>query len=235
MKETKIQQAAVDAAVASADDALANKRGMAWMRKSCLVERAYFWGLYFGLKAIANKDDLQGLLNRAALGALFDREADDTFPSPTIAHDYEALMSALISALGRLEQIYAVKQRLASTTVEGEYAALMSDLERFTESSTESSDDIKQRLDKLRTNINEQDSRWQASVRDVNDGLNYISKMVNDFQDDFRRDPGRIEPARLEDSMRRCDQVCSAVHTLEDGMRQIALLETSHEIRARFE
>jgi len=83
---------------------------------------------------------------------------------------------------------------------------------------TESSDDIKQRLDKLRTNIDEQDSRWQASVRHVNDGLIDISKMLIDFQDDSRHDR----------ALRELDH-------MRDSIRQIALLESNHKISERFE
>lgn len=95
MSDTKIERAAVDGAVASALDALANESGLDWVRKSALIERAYYWGVYFGLRSVANEDDLKALVLKMFQQTMWAREAEDTFGSTTIGRDWAALLSAL--------------------------------------------------------------------------------------------------------------------------------------------
>lgn len=96
MSEQMIEKTAVDLAIAAAQDALANETGLAWVKKSTLMERAYFMGLLFGLSAIADEGYLsKNLFKPIILGAMYARKADDTFSATTIGRDYEELKEVI--------------------------------------------------------------------------------------------------------------------------------------------
>jgi len=95
MSNHNIEKATVDVAIAAARDALANEPGLTWIKRSALLERAYNWGLYFGLRAITDEDSLRRLFLDNLIDTLWQREADHTFISTTIGRNYRALREKL--------------------------------------------------------------------------------------------------------------------------------------------
>lgn len=70
----------VNAAIESADKAL-HDEGLSWIKKSSLLMRAYYLGVYGALESVADERDLKGLLLRTFTATVFPRSGDDTFPS----------------------------------------------------------------------------------------------------------------------------------------------------------
>lgn len=95
MISAKIDKAAVETAVSAAADSLANNPNLAWIRKSSLVQRAYFLGLFEGLTAIAEEDSTGNKLAESLIGSIWSRSADDTFPSTQLGQDFTALKERL--------------------------------------------------------------------------------------------------------------------------------------------
>jgi len=91
MSPAKIDSAAIELATNAACDALASDPDLAWIRKSCLIERAYFLGLFKGLNAIAEEDALGNRLAQFFMKTYWSRAADDTFPSTRLGRDFAAL------------------------------------------------------------------------------------------------------------------------------------------------
>ena len=91
MNAPKIDSAAVDLATNAACNALANDPSLDWITKSCIIERAYFWGLAKGLNAIADEKALDGLLRLVLMRTLWSRNADDTFPTTQLGRSYAVL------------------------------------------------------------------------------------------------------------------------------------------------
>lgn len=96
MSLTKIDSAAAELAINAAQEALANDTNLAWIRKSCLIERAYFLGLFNGLDAIAEENAIGKHLGRIFMLTYWARSADDTFRSTPLGRDFEALKTALL-------------------------------------------------------------------------------------------------------------------------------------------
>lgn len=97
MSMNKISDEDVKTAINAARDALMKNSDLAWVRKSSLVERAYFMGLLNGLSAIANDDVTGKLMVQILAGTIFSRAADDTFPSTQLGQDFAALKVGLQS------------------------------------------------------------------------------------------------------------------------------------------
>ncbi len=114
MSSAKIESTAVECAINAASDALANDTDLAWIRKSCLIERAYFLGLFKGLTAIAEEDAIGNHPVRFFTQTLWSRSADDTFPSTRLGRDF----AALEKGLRRLETGNGIDQQVIETVIE---------------------------------------------------------------------------------------------------------------------
>jgi len=95
MSSAKIETVAVELAINAAVDALANDANIAWIRKSCLIQRAYFLGLFKGLAAISGEGDIGNLPLHWLTMVDFSGSADDTFPSTQLGQDFAALGKGL--------------------------------------------------------------------------------------------------------------------------------------------
>ncbi|MEI6320069.1 MAG: hypothetical protein WCS09_16240 [Pseudomonadota bacterium] len=96
MSLAKLDSEAVELAISAAHDALANDTDLAWIMKSCLIERAYFLGLCKGLAAIAEEDAIgKHHLLRTLVSTYWSRSADDTFPSTRLGRGFAALQEGL--------------------------------------------------------------------------------------------------------------------------------------------
>ena len=95
MSNHTIEKATVDAAIAAARDALANEPGLTWIKSSALLERAYNWGLFFGLRAIADEDSLRQFVLHTVIDTIWQRDTDDTFITTTIGRDCRVLREML--------------------------------------------------------------------------------------------------------------------------------------------
>lgn len=85
-----------ESVVTSASDALKPGADFAWIRESAILERAYYIGLYAGLKAIAQEEDLDRLLRRALFETVFMRSGDDSFSSTPVGKAYEELKKSFL-------------------------------------------------------------------------------------------------------------------------------------------
>jgi hypothetical protein len=96
MSSAKIENAFVETAISAAADSLANDPDIAWVRKSSLVQRAYFLGLIKGLDAIAEDDAIgKKWPVEIFMSTLWRTSADDTFPSTQLGQDFTALEKGL--------------------------------------------------------------------------------------------------------------------------------------------
>jgi hypothetical protein len=86
-----IQRDEAEAAITAARETLSQNSGFSWIKKSSLVERAYFLGLFSGLGAIAAEDDLNRLGLTTIMNTLWCRGGDDTFPSTKIGQAFSLL------------------------------------------------------------------------------------------------------------------------------------------------
>jgi len=86
----------VDSAIAAAKDALVTDGDFAWVRKSALIERAYYAGLYAGLRAIAHENDLKEMILRSIVDTMFTRGGDDSFDSTPIGREFSTLKQRLL-------------------------------------------------------------------------------------------------------------------------------------------
>jgi hypothetical protein len=91
-----IKKAEVDAAIAAARHALDSKPGFAWIKKSSLLERAYYMGLFNGLRRIAKEEHLSNSLLQPILGTFFPRRADDSFDFTGMGEAFESLKQHLM-------------------------------------------------------------------------------------------------------------------------------------------
>ncbi len=82
------------AAITAAEEALSQNSGFSWIKKSALVERAYFLGLFSGLSAIAADDDLKPF-DSILIKTLRYRKGDDTFPSTKVGQAFSSLRGKL--------------------------------------------------------------------------------------------------------------------------------------------
>jgi len=92
-----ISEDAVGKAVDSAEHELAKNPDMSWITKSALTERAYYVGLFNGLSGIADEELINGHIVKLVMGTMWQREADDTFPSTKIGQNYQKLMNKINS------------------------------------------------------------------------------------------------------------------------------------------
>ncbi|WP_319587945.1 hypothetical protein [uncultured Desulfobulbus sp.] len=93
-----ISKKQVDAAVASAKEAIRPDADLSWVTRSALMERAYFLGLYAGLRSIANEDDLRGLVLKTITNTMFSRNGDDFFTSTSLGKVFNALQHEILYA-----------------------------------------------------------------------------------------------------------------------------------------
>ena len=91
MKSEKIQSASVDRALNAAIDALSRDPELAWIGKSCMIERSYFLGLIKGLNAIAEDDSITPWMAKLFIRTMWNRSADDTFSATLLGRDFAAL------------------------------------------------------------------------------------------------------------------------------------------------
>ena len=92
-----IDKSDVEEALATAERLLAQESGFAWIKKSSLLERAYFAGLFGGLRGIASEDDIGHILIRAMRNTMFPRSADDSFQSTGTGVLFDSLKGELMS------------------------------------------------------------------------------------------------------------------------------------------
>ncbi len=85
-KAKQITKAQVEAAVTAAMDEL--EQTQVWIKKSALIERAYLMGLYYGLNAIADEDDLGDLVRNTVMRTMWNRSLDNTFPNTTVGQKF---------------------------------------------------------------------------------------------------------------------------------------------------
>ena len=90
----------VDTALSAASGAIEQEFGLAWVRNSSLFERAYYLGLYWGLKGIAKEEDASGVLLKAILETGWARSGDDTFGSTQTGKAFERLQQQLTGNKG---------------------------------------------------------------------------------------------------------------------------------------
>lgn len=90
-----IQSDEAEAAITAAREALSQNSGFSWIKKSSLVERAYFLGLFSGLGAIAAEDDLNRLGLATLTNTFWCRSGDDTFPTTKIGQAFSLLKGRL--------------------------------------------------------------------------------------------------------------------------------------------
>ena len=84
------------AAVSAAREALSQDSGLSWIKKSSLVERAYFLGLLSGLGGITPEHELSQIgLMTPILETLRCRKGDDTFPYTKIGEAFSSLKGSL--------------------------------------------------------------------------------------------------------------------------------------------
>jgi hypothetical protein len=79
-----ISKEQVDLTITAAKDAAGPEGDFSWVRDSSYLRRAYSCGLYAGLRAIANEEDLNKFLLRVYVETMFTREGDDTFSATPI-------------------------------------------------------------------------------------------------------------------------------------------------------
>lgn len=89
MSKPIIEKATVDVAVNAALSAFFDDPDLAWIRKSGYMMGAYFWGLYKGLSAIANEDDIDKKVFDIVFSCMW--HLDDSFNYTSIGRDYVAL------------------------------------------------------------------------------------------------------------------------------------------------
>lgn len=82
---------ALEAAISVALDCLDRDSKLAWIKKSTLVERAYLWGLFNGLHAIADEGAISNNLKFRHAQTAFEKAADDTFPRTQIGRRFAVL------------------------------------------------------------------------------------------------------------------------------------------------
>lgn len=82
-----INNTEVDAAVAAATRTLAEDPDLAWIKKSCLLNRAYLSGLYAGLLGIAKDEEHLGrILLRSIAGTIVATSPPTWRTSPGTSH-----------------------------------------------------------------------------------------------------------------------------------------------------
>jgi hypothetical protein len=91
MRSEKIQSASVDLALNAAIDALSSDPELAWIGKSCIIERSYFLGLIKGLDAIAEGDSITPWIAKLFIRTMRNRSADDTFSATRLGKDFADL------------------------------------------------------------------------------------------------------------------------------------------------
>lgn len=108
-----IDKSEVNAAVAAATRTLAEETGFAWIKKSGLLERAYFAGLFGGLRGIASEEDVGHILVRAIAETMFPRSADDSFQSTRTGALFDSVRQELLREHVDRPALLAAVQRLA--------------------------------------------------------------------------------------------------------------------------
>ncbi len=108
-----IDKSEVDAAVAAATQFLAEEPGFAWIKKSGLLERAYFAGLFGGLRGVASEDDVGHILVRAIAETIFPRSADDSFQSTRTGVLFDSVRGELSSEDVERRALLTAIQRFA--------------------------------------------------------------------------------------------------------------------------
>jgi hypothetical protein len=116
-----ISKQQVDLAIAAAKDATTPGGDFAWIGRSALMKRAYYCGLFAGLRAVAKEDDLEGFLLRAVVETMFTRSGDDSFSSTSLGKVYEELKKYLLER---------DKYQLQAEPWDG-FSAHLDELERF--------------------------------------------------------------------------------------------------------
>lgn len=86
----------VDAAIDSAREAIRPEGDLSWVTRSAQMERAYFAGLYAGLRSIANEDDLRRLVFETITNTMFSRNGDDSFTSTSLGKVFNALQREIL-------------------------------------------------------------------------------------------------------------------------------------------
>ena len=122
-------------AISAALEVLSKEKEYSWINSSSLILRAYFLGLYFGLKDIAAERDLNSLVLSIFKETMFQRSADDTFPSTRIGRAFFSVKEDLGETAGHFSKDKMATLREAVENIEhailaafGELASLMADV-----------------------------------------------------------------------------------------------------------
>jgi hypothetical protein len=205
MSSVKIDRGTVELAFEAADNALMNNVDLAWIRCSCIIERAYFMGLSEGLDAISDKDvvgrvDMPLKVLRQTLWA---RSADDTFPSTRIGKSFAAL-EEWVRALDKEVEALAEGVRIVHT-----------------------GQDIDHLIATVIGDIDMLDHEWRVHVNtvrsllsDIQSAASGLPTIENDITD-------------KENAYKKLHQIHGYIRYLDERIRFIALLETHHEMSRR--
>ena len=108
-----IEKADVDAALKAARHDLDSMSGLAWIKQSSRLERAYYLGLFTGLSGIAKAEDVSHILVRAIAGTFSARPADDTFDSTPTGQAFKSLAHQLLQPDSSQDVVLEAFQQLA--------------------------------------------------------------------------------------------------------------------------
>ncbi len=110
MKDPVIKRKDADKAIASARETI--DKEFPWIKKSSLLERVYFIGLYAGLRTLAREDDLKNLVLKTYIDAFGERSGDDSFTTTQIGHVYSSMETEILGM--RDDPINTSKKHLAA-------------------------------------------------------------------------------------------------------------------------
>lgn len=186
-----IDEVAVETAVLAAKESLISDLDVKWIRKSSLLERAYYLGLYKGLISISDSHSLNILLFHALMDTVWERTGDNSFDSTMIGKFFQQMKDDF------------------NVAFTGEKFATKSTMD-------------------LISQIHSLDNQWRSCVSHALDLLNQNIKLADEFnrlvesnsldQDQHHPFLNKLDPIRLEEML-----------------KFISLLETSHEFSKKIE
>lgn len=91
-----ISKQQVDTAISSAKLAIQQDAVLSWVTHSALMERAYFAGLFEGLRGIANEDDLRMLALETITNTMSARTGDDSFLSTALGKAFNEFKESIL-------------------------------------------------------------------------------------------------------------------------------------------
>lgn len=103
-----ISKQQVDTAIGAAKEAIRPDADLSWVARSAQMERAYFAGLYAGLRSIANEDDLRKLVLETITNTMFSRNGDDSFTSTSLGKVFSALRCEILDAKRQIANLESI-------------------------------------------------------------------------------------------------------------------------------